>query len=144
MRFLQQHCPNLNRRQMLARTSCGFGALALSSLINDKAFASQLPSEGQTPLHGLHHSAKAKSVIWLFMNGGPSHVDTWDYNSTSSLTRDVWEGKPSEIEYQNGTVVKLGEKYGIETPVNSFVYTSILPRELKARGIDLREERDKE
>jgi 2-dehydropantoate 2-reductase len=64
-------------------------------------------------------------------------IDKFAYDSTSSLTRDVWEGKPSEIEYQNGTVVRLGEKYGIETPINSFVYASILPNELKARGLDL-------
>lgn len=64
-----------------------------------------------------------------------SFIDSFPYYSTSSLTRDVWEGKPSEIEYQNGTVVKLGEKYGISTPINKFVYTCILPNELKARGL---------
>jgi len=42
--------------------------------------------------------------------------------------------KPSEIEYQNGTVVRLGEIYGVETPVNRFVYNCILPMELKARS----------
>ena len=61
-------------------------------------------------------------------------IDGFPYDSTSSLTRDVWEGKPSEIEYQNGAVVKLGEKYGVETPVNRFVYSCILPLELKARA----------
>lgn len=64
-------------------------------------------------------------------------VDTFPPNSTSSLTRDVWEGKPSEIEYQNGTVVKLGERYNVPTPVNRFVYQSILPMENKARKIRL-------
>lgn len=62
------------------------------------------------------------------------YIDSFPYNSTSSLTRDVWEGKPSEIEYQNGTVVKLGEKYGVLTPVNRFIYNCILPMELKARN----------
>jgi 2-dehydropantoate 2-reductase len=62
-----------------------------------------------------------------------SFIDTFPRDATSSLTRDVWEGKPSEIEYQNGTVVKLGEKLGIDTPVNRFVYNCILPVELKAR-----------
>lgn len=60
-------------------------------------------------------------------------IDSFPYDSTSSLTRDVWEGKPSEIEYQNGTVVNLAEKYGIETPINKFVYNCILPMEIKAR-----------
>lgn len=61
-------------------------------------------------------------------------VEGFPAESTCSLTRDVWEGKPSEIEYQNGTIVKLGEKNGIPTPVNRFVYNSILPMELKARS----------
>ena len=64
-----------------------------------------------------------------------SFVDSFPYDATSSLTRDVWEGKPSEIEYQNGTVVRLGKKYGIETPVNRFIYHCILPMEIRARKI---------
>lgn len=62
-----------------------------------------------------------------------SFIDSFPPDATSSLTRDVWEGKPSEIEYQNGTVVKLAEKYGVACPVNRFVYNCILPMELKAR-----------
>ncbi|MBN1117334.1 MAG: 2-dehydropantoate 2-reductase [Bacteroidales bacterium] len=68
-----------------------------------------------------------------FVEKTVAFVDTFPYNSTSSLTRDVWEGKPSEIEYQNGTVVKMAKEYGLEVPVNTFVYHSILPAELKAR-----------
>lgn len=62
-------------------------------------------------------------------------INKLPYDSTSSLTRDVWDGKPSEIEYQNGTVVKLGLKHKIETPVNRFVYHCILPMEQKARRV---------
>lgn len=72
-----------------------------------------------------------------FVDKTVSFIDTFPYDSTSSLTRDVWDKKPSEIEYQNGTVVRLGEKYGIETPINKFVYNCILPGELKARGIKI-------
>jgi len=72
-----------------------------------------------------------------FIEKTVSFIDTFPYDSTSSLTRDVWEGKPSEIDYQNGTVVRLGEKYGIDTPINRFVYNCILPNELKARGVNL-------
>lgn len=60
-------------------------------------------------------------------------INSYPADSTSSLTRDVWEGKPSEIEYQNGTVVKLGIKHNIPTPVNRFIYNSIIPGENKAR-----------
>lgn len=61
-------------------------------------------------------------------------IDTFPSDSNASLTRDVWEGKPSELEYQNGTVVKLGERYGFDTPINRFIYDCILPMEVKARG----------
>jgi 2-dehydropantoate 2-reductase len=67
-----------------------------------------------------------------FLEKAIAFIDTFPYDSTSSLTRDVWEGKKSEIEYQNGTVVKLGEKYNIDTPINKFVYHCILPMEIKA------------
>lgn len=49
-------------------------------------------------------------------------VDTYPAESMSSLARDVLNGKPSEIEYQNGTIVKLGKELGIETPANKFIY----------------------
>lgn len=82
-------------------------------------------------------SQKAGIVIKSdFVEKSIAFIDKLPYDSTSSLTRDVWEGKPSEIEYQNGTVVRLGEKYGIDTPVNRFVYSCILPLELKARSIE--------
>lgn len=60
------------------------------------------------------------------------NLDTYPPDSTSSLTRDVREGRPSEIEYQNGTVVNLGIKFRVPTPVNRFVYYSIIPSEEKA------------
>lgn len=69
-----------------------------------------------------------------FLGKTISFIDSLPFESTSSLTRDIWEGRPSEIDYQNGTVVRLGEKYGVDTPINRFVYNSILPMELKARG----------
>ena len=73
-----------------------------------------------------------------FVEKTVSFINTFPYDSTSSLTRDVWAGKPSEIEYQNGTVVRFGEKFDVPTPINSFVYNSILPGEIKARGLNIK------
>ncbi|MDX9883299.1 MAG: 2-dehydropantoate 2-reductase [Prolixibacteraceae bacterium] len=70
-----------------------------------------------------------------YVDKSVSFIDSFPYSSTSSLTRDIWEGRPSEIDYQNGTIVRLGKKYGVDTPVNQFVYHCILPMELKARGL---------
>ena len=67
-----------------------------------------------------------------FLSKSMAFIDSFPYGSTSSLTRDVWEGKPSEIEYQNGYVAKLGARLGIPTPINSFVYNCILPMERRA------------
>lgn len=68
-----------------------------------------------------------------FVSRTMSFVDSFSYDATSSLTRDVWEGKPSEIEYQNGTVVRLAEQCGVHAPINKFIYECILPMERKAR-----------
>lgn len=60
-------------------------------------------------------------------------IDKFPHDTTSSLTRDVWDRKPSEIEYQNGAVVRLAEKYNVDVPINRFVYNCILPMEKRAR-----------
>ena len=65
------------RRSFLARSGSGLGALAFSSLLAEDGLAAGGNDllAPKTP----HHPAKAKSVIWLFMEGGPSHLDTFDY-----------------------------------------------------------------
>src|SRR5438067_2263621 len=64
------------RRQLFRRAGAGFGLLALNELLARTSLASTTnPLAPKSP----HFAPKAKSVIWLFMNGGPSHVDTWDY-----------------------------------------------------------------
>lgn len=72
--------PSLNRRQLLQSCGAGFGALALSDLIARRASAERNDAS-QNPLtaHAGHFRPRAKRVIFLFMHGGPSHVDTFDY-----------------------------------------------------------------
>ena len=67
---------NLSRRQLLARCGAGIGSLALADLL-----ARAEPKASLNPLapKKAHFPAKAKAVIWIFVNGGPSQVDTWDY-----------------------------------------------------------------
>lgn len=62
-----------SRRDMLTQCSTGFGMMALSSLMANKAFAG-LASED----NGLHHAPKAKHVVFCYMSGGVSHVDSFD------------------------------------------------------------------
>jgi 2-dehydropantoate 2-reductase len=54
--------------------------------------------------------------------------------STSSMQRDVMEGRPSELEAQIGAVVRLGKEVDVATPLHEFIYHSLLPLELRARG----------
>jgi hypothetical protein len=62
------------RRDMLSRCGMGFGALALADLATSEASAAGNPLLPKKP----HFEPKAKHIIHLFMNGGPSHVDTFD------------------------------------------------------------------
>jgi 2-dehydropantoate 2-reductase len=61
-------------------------------------------------------------------------VDTLAANATTSLQRDIADGKPSELDFWNGSVVRQGQATGVSTPVNQFIYYSMLPQELRARG----------
>jgi 2-dehydropantoate 2-reductase len=54
--------------------------------------------------------------------------------STASLQRDIMDGLPSELEAQIGAVVRFGQESNVTTPQNTFIYQSLLPMELQARG----------
>ncbi len=54
--------------------------------------------------------------------------------ATTSLQRDIAEGYPSELEEQVGVVVRLGRELGVDPPVHTFIYNSLLPSERQARG----------
>jgi len=68
----------LNRRQMLQRCGGGLGLLGLASLLREERLLAAPAADPLAP-RAPHFAAKAKAVIWIFVNGGPSHVDTWDY-----------------------------------------------------------------
>ncbi|MCA9179436.1 MAG: DUF1501 domain-containing protein [Planctomycetales bacterium] len=64
------------RREFLLRGGLGLGALAGSFLLGSDSSAAGIVSGDAT--RGPHHAPRAKSVIWLFMEGGPSHLDLFD------------------------------------------------------------------
>ncbi len=70
-----------------------------------------------------------------FLDKAMGFVDTFPYEVASSLARDIWDGRPSEIENLNGTVVKMAESVNLEVPVNRFIYHSLMPMELRARKV---------
>lgn len=80
-----------SRREWLKRSGCGFGWLGLSAILADSALgplslspmalADEIKDRLENPLSNRqpHFPARAKRVVWIFVNGGPSQVDTWDY-----------------------------------------------------------------
>ncbi|MDX1948044.1 MAG: DUF1501 domain-containing protein [Pirellulaceae bacterium] len=82
---MQNFCGR-TRREFFWQAGGGFTACALATLLDEAFFARQsVAADGVTPLANPlapkkpHHAAKAKSVIFLYMYGGPSHIDTFDY-----------------------------------------------------------------
>ena len=61
-------------------------------------------------------------------------IDNGDFDTTMSLQRDMMEGRPSELENFNGYIVRKGNEYNIDTPVNDFIFYSLLPMENEARA----------
>lgn len=73
----------INRRNFLMQTGAGLCSIALTAMLAEEgwlpsAFGDQGSAPDPLAPQKPHHKARAKSVIWLFMEGGPSHVDTFD------------------------------------------------------------------
>lgn len=83
MNRLEDQGEVIDRRCWLRRTGLGAGYLGLATLLGDEGrlAAKDLQQELQDPLapRQPHFLPRAKQVIWIFVNGGPSQVDTWDY-----------------------------------------------------------------
>lgn len=103
--------PRVTRREMLTQSANGFGMLALSAMLAEEARADvKINSPAEDPLapKAPHFPAKAKRVIFLFMHGGPSQVDTFDYKPL--LERDDGKplpfSKPRVVSGQTGNLLK--------------------------------------
>src|SRR3954462_13452483 len=96
------HCgrfatPPTTRREMLRHCAGGFGAVALAALLSDWAYGADAPSAptaGSDEHRPSHLPPRARSVIFLFMEGGPSQVDTFD--PKPRLDRE--NGQPFEMQ----------------------------------------------
>ena len=56
------------------------------------------------------------------------------HGGTTSLQRDIIDGKPSELDYWNGAVVRFGRDANVATPTHAHIHACLLPQELRARG----------
>ena len=99
------HQPSLiTRRAALKRAGCGFGLLALAGLLGQQSVrAATNPLAAKLP----HFRPRAKRVIFLFMQGGPSHVDSFDYKPIL----DEQDGKMMDF-HDARTIANSGKKEG--------------------------------
>src|SRR5215469_7006833 len=78
-----EHRLAINRREFFSRSVCTIGTAALASLLTRDGLAAAPSANGASPLGGLpglpHFAPKAKRVIYLFQNGGPTHVELFDF-----------------------------------------------------------------
>lgn len=77
-----------------------------------------------------HHIALPEDIV----NQTLAFIDTIPPHGTASMQRDIMAGRPSELTSQNGAVVRLAREVGVATPLHNFIYQSLLPLELRARG----------
>jgi uncharacterized protein (DUF1501 family) len=87
----------LSRRELFRRTGLGFGALALNALLN-RDFARAATADSAMSLRAPHFAPQAKSVIFLHMVGGPSHVDSFD----PKPALNKWDGQQVPEEFIKG------------------------------------------
>lgn len=99
---------SLTRRDMLGRIGMGFGAMGLGDLLAETSSISLNPlAARQPPL-----PAKAKRVVHLFMNGGPSHLDTFD--PKPSLDKHDGKAIPSPLKTERPTGAGLKSPYAFQ------------------------------
>ncbi len=108
------HRRPLSRRAMLQQSGVGFGALALAGLMGQQASADPAAArDNPMAVRPPHFPAKAKRIIFLFMHGGPSQVDTFDYKP--QLEKDdgkpVPFDKPRVVSGKTGNLLKSPWKF---------------------------------
>lgn len=121
--------PTRNRREFLCDSFCGFGSLALAAILQqEQARANPTNPLAPKPPH-LPENAKAKSVIFLFMAGGPSHLETFDpkplLNKLNGQTRPKEFGEVKR-QFIKGDPKLLGTKRTFQQHGNSGLWISDL------------------
>lgn len=97
----------LNRRGLLRETAVGFGSLALAGMLHDEQLRAG-PTRSDLRVRPPHFPAKAKRIIFLFMHGGPSQVDTFDYKPQLQKDDDkpLPFNKPRVVSSKTGRLLK--------------------------------------
>jgi hypothetical protein len=123
------------RRSFLKGTSAGFGYLAFAALAHQQAARGAAPDANPLAPKPAHFPARAKRVIFLCMDGGPSHVDTFDYKP--KLAADDGKPAPARRGGFGGGGKLLGSPFKFARHGRGGVYLSELFPELAAHADDL-------
>ena len=109
--------PPTTRRDLLRSFGCGFGMLAFSAMCQDEASASPSSLPSLTPLPG-HLPQRAKRVIFVFLQGGPSQIDL--FQNKPALTRLHGQKPPSNIAHSNEFTTEGFESTKLLKPIAKF------------------------
>jgi len=121
---------------LLVTSLSGLGAVTRSTIGEMRTYGPtrQLLAEVMTEIvavaqgRGVHLSGDAAARTLAF-------VDTFPPDATTSMQRDVMASLPSELEAQTGAVVRLGRAARVATPINGYIYDSLILQELRARSV---------
>lgn len=113
---VDEHALQTTRRQLFGRAALGLGTASIAQLLHQELRADD-PSRQR-----MHHDAKAKRVIYLFMSGGPSHLDLWDYKP--KLRDQFNEQLPDHIrDGQRVTGMTANQKNGLPICPSKYKFT---------------------
>ena len=124
------------KKLLLVSSWAGLGALARSPMgemradSGVRALIDRSMDEGLAVARATGHDVDRgyKDEMWAFYCAMPAEA-------TASMQRDILQGRPSELDAWNGAVCRFGARAGVETPVHSFTYHTLLPMERRARGL---------
>lgn len=123
------------RKFLLIATFSGVGAVTRAP-IGVLRSRPETRSMLQRALREAYDVARARGVALdeEAIEAAVTFMDNLPPDATASMQRDILEGRPSELESQNGAVARLGAAAGVDTPLHRFIYSTLLPLELRARG----------
>ena len=124
------------KKLLLVSSWAGLGALARSPMgvmrgqPETRSLIDRSIGEGLAVARATGHAVDAayKEEMWAFYRTMPA-------DATASMQRDIMDGRPSELDAWNGAICRFGARAGVDTPVHSFTYHTLLPMERRARGL---------
>jgi hypothetical protein len=128
-----RHVPFASRRDFLSRMGGGLGTIALAHMLAREGFTQGPPKPRADFNGGLHHPAKVKRIIQLFMNGGVSQMDTFDYKPELAKAHGQMIGpkeKPEGFTAPAGAVMKSPFEFRQHGETGRWV-SSVFPNQAK-------------